>query len=173
MKPVEITITRELPGDARYGDDPIHASSADKGELWPAWIEKAYAKWKGSYNAIDHGGQAALALAALTGSDVSVTPLSRYSGPDTVEHVTSPDEVFQKLRTALTQKKAITADTHRIEHDVAWDTSLVQGHVYSVLRVRQEGDQRFVYVRNPWGRGSRELTLEEFMRWFQFFDAAG
>ena len=52
---------------ARRRPRPIYATSADHREIWPMVVEKAYAKVKGSYEAIGRGGVVAAALETLTG----------------------------------------------------------------------------------------------------------
>lgn len=64
-KPVYIEVDEYLPVE-RGTDDPAYAG--DPGvPLWPAIMEKAYAKWKGGYDVIGEGGDAGAAMAELTG----------------------------------------------------------------------------------------------------------
>ena len=51
---------------ARAPPKPLYAASANRREIWPMVVEKAYAKLHGSYEAIGGGGQIGAALQALT-----------------------------------------------------------------------------------------------------------
>ncbi|MSQ00419.1 MAG: hypothetical protein EXR71_00830 [Myxococcales bacterium] len=66
-KPVYIEVDAYLPTSQGDRADPAYAGDAG-GKLWPAIMEKAYAKWKGGYQAIGQGGYGAQAMAELTGS---------------------------------------------------------------------------------------------------------
>jgi hypothetical protein len=66
-KPVYITVDAFLPTVAGNRNDPAYAGEPG-GKLWPAIMEKAYAKWKGGYDAIGGGGYGAQAMAELTGA---------------------------------------------------------------------------------------------------------
>ncbi len=66
-KPVYIEIDSYLPTVAGNRADPAYAGEPG-GKLWPAIMEKAYAKWKGSYQAIGQGGYGAQSMAEITGA---------------------------------------------------------------------------------------------------------
>ncbi len=66
-KPVYIEVDAYLPTTPGNRADPAYAGDAG-GKLWPAIMEKAYAKWKGGYQAIGQGGYGAQAMAELTGA---------------------------------------------------------------------------------------------------------
>ena len=66
-KPVFIEVDSYLPTTEGSRNDPAYAGDAG-GKLWPAIMEKAYAKWKGGYAAIGDGGYGAKAMGELTGS---------------------------------------------------------------------------------------------------------
>jgi hypothetical protein len=66
-KPVYIEVDSYLPTVAGNRADPAYAG--DPGQnLWPAIMEKAYAKWKGGYQAMGNGGYGAQAMAEITGA---------------------------------------------------------------------------------------------------------
>lgn len=66
-KPVYIEVDAYLPASAGNRADPAYAGDAGA-KLWPAIMEKAYAKWKGGYEAMGNGGYGAQAMAELTGA---------------------------------------------------------------------------------------------------------
>lgn len=66
-KPVYIEVDAYLPTSQGSRNDPAYAGDAG-GKLWPAIMEKAYAKWKGGYEAMGNGGYGAQAMAELTGA---------------------------------------------------------------------------------------------------------
>lgn len=66
-KPVYITVDAFLPTVAGNRADPAYAGEPG-GKLWPAIMEKAYAQWKGGYDAIGNGGYGAQAMAEITGA---------------------------------------------------------------------------------------------------------
>ncbi len=65
-KAVHVEVDEYLPVE-RGTADPAYAG--DPGvPLWPAIMEKAYAKWKGGYDVIGEGGDGGAAMAELTGA---------------------------------------------------------------------------------------------------------
>lgn len=89
---VWVRVSLEFQANARGGFLLTHSRQRDaagKVELWPAVIEKAYAAWKGGYDAIDYGnpGQAMRELLGPKASDsgweftgpVSTHPLLSHS----------------------------------------------------------------------------------------------
>jgi hypothetical protein len=179
---VPITVDRSLPhwteamGDAAGKQAYVTAAKSD--ELWPALVEKAFAQWKGSYEAIGEGGWPAEALAAVTGQQVTTL--------DTTQ--TTPDDLFAQI-TAATQSKQPTvcytypnagheADFAATGTTVQSDGSLLSGvvdsHAYSIFGTSTQDGQRFVTLRNPWGMhepgsdgrddGVFKLPLEQFMK---------
>ena len=62
---VQVTVDDRLPCDAHKV--PLYVRSGNHGELWPALVEKAWAKLAGSYAAL-RGGTLPQALRSLTGS---------------------------------------------------------------------------------------------------------
>src|SRR5262249_37310299 len=63
---IEVHIDRQLPVDQHY--DLLYATKRrNSGALWPELLEKAYAKWKGGYDAIGRGGSPAHVIFSLTG----------------------------------------------------------------------------------------------------------
>jgi hypothetical protein len=149
------TVDADLPHD---GDAPAYAKSTEvvagkaHMELWPSIIEKAYAQWKGSYDAIGHGGIAGDVMTALTGQR-SQGYMTQGPGEN--------DPLWAKMKQASDQKKPMTAGSGNKDDARYKDPKAgVYGwHAYSVLGVEEakEGDKtvRYVVCRNPWGKRRR------------------
>jgi hypothetical protein len=164
MKPVEVTVDGDLPmadgqGPARY------AKGRDGQELWVGILEKAYAEWKGGYEAIGNGGRAGEVMSALTGQKDRWIHLGTRS----------PDSVFEALRQGVEQRTPMAAGTHGKDSGVDYGgTGVYAWHVYSIHGVSEENGERLVELRNPWGRtepgndgkddGIFKMKLEDFMR---------
>ncbi len=134
--PVKVTVDATFP--VRYGG-PEYASARSSQELWPLVFEKAFAAWKGGFDAIE-GGMAATALESLTGVKPEFFPVG--DGVDA-------NQVFKRLQAACGSGAAVVALSK------TWDPSergVVSDHAYSLLGVEERGGQRFVQLRNPWGQ---------------------
>ncbi|MGA9525906.1 MAG: C2 family cysteine protease [Myxococcaceae bacterium] len=160
-KQVEITIDGQLPG--RSGRLYGHGSNAQ--ELWVGLIEKAYAQWKGDYEAIGNGGSPGDVMSAVLGRPESFTWNSGL-----------PDDVrYGELKTALAAGQSIVAATFGEDQSALYTgTGLYASHGYSVHGVSEENGEKFVQLRNPWGQsepsgdgvddGSFRMSLKEFTR---------
>lgn len=115
-------------------------------EMWPLLLEKAYAKSKGSYAAIE-GGRPLQAMIEMTG----------YQG----EAFTGPfsDEQYKNLKHALNKGCLLAAgsrgeDRTRLTGREALRTAIVGGHAYSVLDIKTPHltvqNVRLIKLRNPW-----------------------
>jgi hypothetical protein len=142
--------------------------SRDPEVLWPALLEKAYAKHKGGYEVFVEGGIAGDAMTLLTGR-----PSESHFVADT-----SPAALFAHLRKALHEGRAVVAGTYgtdgfrsatsrqriaetdlrgamRLLRDQGRPsyagTGLYAGHAYTVWAVKEEGGRRYVQLRDPMG----------------------
>lgn len=190
LRPVKIYVTSSIATKEEGGIFGLFANKQaafasasnsndlDKAEIWPIIYEKAYAKFRGSYNDIGQGGQGDEALETITGMQ------SREINPKK----TSDEQTYQFISTAMRNKFPVVASTiqsigpkradGRQEHDL--EDGLVSGHVYTVLGVRREGSAIFVRVRNPWGKngkhegnGEQEVPIEKFKQYFNGLAVAG
>lgn len=109
-------------------------------EEWaPSLIEKAYAAWHGSYEAIGNGGYAGDAIYALTGKR------TRFYTPRS-------SAVVSAIEAAGRGGRAQTACTFSENSGVKYDgTGVYADHCYSLRGVRRDGAKVFVQLRNPWG----------------------
>jgi hypothetical protein len=144
-------------------------NDADKMELWFPILEKAFAKWKGSYDAIGNGGSAAMVMTALTGKMTT----SMSTGYD------SADDMFAAIKRGGEQGRPMAAGTHDDKTRYA-NTGVYADHSYSVLGTEESGGKKFVLLRNPWGEseagsdgkndGYFKLDIAQFMKLYDNVD---
>ena len=134
-----VTVDDDLP---LLGGQPNYAR-VQNGELWPAVMEKAYAKFKGSYGLIGNGGLPGQVAFDLTGETASMRLLA----------LTSEKRTFDRIATALGKSQAVMCATlpDVLRSKDSPVKGLVGGHVYTVTRAYEENGQKFIEVRNPWG----------------------
>jgi hypothetical protein len=141
------------------------ANDPDKMELWYPILEKAFAKWKGSYDKIGNGGSPADAMTALTGKSAS------YYGTD----YTPAEDLFRAIKAAGEKKQPATAGTHD-DKKLYTNTGVYADHAYSVLGAEEQNGKKYILLRNPWGEseagsdgkndGYFKLELAQFMKLF-------
>ena len=108
------------------------------GALWAAVVEKAYAQAHGGYHGID-GGQQTNAFHELF--DVRTRSVKVHAHED--------EAAFAAITAALESGRPVTASTKDKHMKIVGG-----GHAWSVLAVSTNPvtDERFVTVRNPWGK---------------------
>lgn len=142
--------------------------SRDEDELWPALLEKAYAKHKGSYQTFANGGIPGDAMTLLTGKPSAYHVVAERSA----------NQLFNMLRASLHHGHVVVAGTYSTEafrgaasRTRARDahlrgamsflreeprpsytgTSVFAGHAYTVWAVKEEDGRRYVQLREPYG----------------------
>jgi len=166
-KPVSVTVDGDLPSTSP-GSTPYYAHARDSKELWPGLIEKAYAQWKGGYEAIGNGGDPGGMMTALTGKQ----------GTYVANASLTADQVYEKIKTQATASRPMTASTFGEDQEAKYtNTGVHAWHVYTVLGAGEEGGQKYVELRNPWGfseaghdgkdDGIFKLPLADFMNLYQ------
>ena len=162
-----ITLDDAFPCYPRTGQ--LAFSSADRYQLWVPLLEKAMAKAAGSYKALE-GGSVCEGLRRLTG--VPVSELDLATGETTEEA-----DARARTKASAGAGAAGAGDAGLIwmtlvswfeagfmlgascneREDAPIDYKAVglrSNHAYSVLEVVQDGDDRLIRLRNPWGSGS-------------------
>ncbi|XP_047105038.1 calpain-9-like [Schistocerca piceifrons] len=135
------------------GGAPLYASCAGAALFWVCFVEKAYAKLHGSYEALA-GGHALEALVDLTGG--------------VAEKLRSSAALYPLLRDAFARGDLVTCAKKgnwasvSASRPAVTESGLARGHAYTVREVRhvrQAGRRplRMVRVRNPWA-DHREWT---------------
>ncbi len=156
-------------GGLLYGSTNARALDRDVVLWWPI-LEKAFARFKGSYKSLGDGGCADLVLQALLGR-----PARRFfvDGKKDGE----ADRVWGEIDRAFGLRLPVVAGTSSYSPRKYRNTGLVPNHAYSVLSCREIRGSRLVGVRNPWGEdaslpcrprrnGYLELDITEFTRLF-------
>lgn len=162
-EPVEITVTPDVPlnedGEPIFAEFPLAGVDlfGSDYELWPAIIEKAYARYSGNYRDIE-GGQAEDALEAMTGVESESYDMDELS----IEQLADIHEGGG----AITMSSLDDPD----ETDFYSNGELVTGHAYYVTEIDEEAGT--VTIRNPWGYyiDPITLTLDEYR---ENFDRVG
>jgi hypothetical protein len=123
----------------------IYARSADVRELWGPLMEKALASAKSDgFETLDAGGFSDDALELLTGK--------RTESWQTV--FSSKNAIYEIVQDAVRRRKPIVAATGSVlslQTEELAEVGLVDSHAYCILGTEEEGGQRYVVVRNPWG----------------------
>jgi hypothetical protein len=140
-------------------------------EFWPLILEKAFAKWCGSYSALD-GGVSAWAMEAMTGDKVFKFSRDRLGGEWHRYDLVSANNPRDKRDVRMRRKdegysadklfdilweydraEALIAASSEPGNDSTTDAvrGIVQGHAYSVLKIKKVSDFRMIQLRNPWG----------------------
>ncbi|MDP3157347.1 MAG: C2 family cysteine protease [Archangium sp.] len=166
-KDVAVKVDGELYARSYGGPLYGHSSNSSeptKMEMWYPIIEKAYAQWKGSYDAIGNGGSSADVFEDFTGAQGRSTNAAG-----------NPDSVWRTITTALDAKKPVAAGTHDDGGPVNYaNTGVFGDHAYSILGYEKVGADRILIIRNPWGEsepagngandGVFKMKLEEFQK---------
>uniref|UniRef100_A0A182LT86 Calpain catalytic domain-containing protein n=1 Tax=Anopheles culicifacies TaxID=139723 RepID=A0A182LT86_9DIPT len=148
---VEVVIDDRLPTDSN--GKLLFGRSANADEFWSALLEKAYAKFYGSYGALD-GGTAREAMQDLTGG------LTEFYQPKKM--VDREEQLWDILRSGSEMGSlfACNLKSDPTGENVATKEGLLRGHSYSITKVHtivglvSDADHiRLLRVRNPWGTG--------------------
>ena len=157
---VKVTVDGDLAqgaaGNTRY------AKSRTGNELWVGLMEKAFAQWKGGYEAIGNGGTAGSVISAVTGKSASWTTTA-----------SNLNAVYEQVKTGTANHKPMAAPTHGTTSGVDYNgTGVYANHMYPVLGATEEAGQKYIQLRNPWGRsehgsdgkddGIFKMKLEDF-----------
>ena len=171
-----ITVDDYIP--VRKGTKQTMYMRPHNNEIWPLIMEKAMAKFLGSYAAMD-GGFGTWATHTLTGDNVFllkrrendawrrhdmkfINPKDKNYKKDRIYHDEVKEDIINdKLFNILQQydrSRSLIAVSKMEKGGESKDetTGLVNGHLFSVISVRTAGGkfgmggQKFVKVRNPW-----------------------
>lgn len=142
-QPNYVEVDSQLYGETTLGGfSALYGRSTTQGELWPAIMEKAYAQWKGGYEAIGQGGSAPDVIRAITGKTSTVTQTQG----------TSTDALWSTIHSGDRAGVPMVASTYGDGKKKYDDSGVYGSHVYSILGTEERDGQRYVVLRNPWAR---------------------
>lgn len=171
FRPQKVTVDGDLY--VRFGvDEPVYGAAGTGSrapaemELWYALLEKAYAQFRGGYQAFEDttAENAETMLQALTG-------LPTWQLPN-VDSAT----VWETIRAAVDEERPMIGYT--TTGPKYFNTGLITDHGYSVLGYTERDGRRFVKLSNPWRtsapfgfageskNGTFEYPFEKFMELF-------
>jgi hypothetical protein len=118
-------------------------------ELWPMILEKAYAKFYGSYENIE-AGKVQYALADLTGGQ-----------PEQIKLETVSDNLNAFWTRIMAYFKAgylmgAGSPEHEMGDRAVSENGIVQGHAYSILQLTEYEGEKLIQIRNPHGTQGAE-----------------
>ena len=135
----------------RDGFAPAFVQSRAKNNLWGMLIEKAYAKFYGSYESIE-GGVVHIGLAELTGGAAEFVDMEDDEGRAAVQD----GSLWKKLLKYRIAGYLMGAGSPAGKDTDISNLGIVQGHAYSILDVAEvddrNGSHELVCLRNPWGQ---------------------
>ncbi|CBY13662.1 unnamed protein product [Oikopleura dioica] len=147
---IDVIIDDDLPTRKR-------ARPSDTGEWWVPLVEKAYAKFSGSYEKIQ-GGNTCWALQELSGGiTVELKNLSKGNAQQAAENAAARGISLFKVFYHIQNRALIcTSNLGDGGNDVITN-GLVHGHAYSLLRIdyvmKNDGETvKLVKIRNPWAQ---------------------
>eukprot|EP00240_Pyramimonas_obovata_P005155 CAMPEP_0118945620 /NCGR_PEP_ID=MMETSP1169-20130426/42643_1 /TAXON_ID=36882 /ORGANISM="Pyramimonas obovata, Strain CCMP722" /LENGTH=425 /DNA_ID=CAMNT_0006891379 /DNA_START=199 /DNA_END=1477 /DNA_ORIENTATION=+ len=164
-----VTIDDRIP--VEKGTNKAAFSKPNGNEMWVILLEKAFAKFCGSYANLD-GGHTVWAWQAMTGDhvfffkflpdtkkwarmDISY-PTKRHNKREVgfvqTEEQYDEKKIWEMIKRYDARKSvlaaSITGAGGEVKHD---NVGLVSGHAYSILKVREVKDFKLIKLRNPWG----------------------
>eukprot|EP01062_Namystynia_karyoxenos_P069323 TRINITY_DN64837_c0_g1_i1.p1 TRINITY_DN64837_c0_g1~~TRINITY_DN64837_c0_g1_i1.p1 ORF type:complete len:1591 (+),score=580.01 TRINITY_DN64837_c0_g1_i1:76-4848(+) len=143
-----VTVDDMIPVDA--SNQFVFAASPDSDELWPAILEKAYAKMHGSYEALEGAGDAAHALQDFTAGQVDRMDLISEAAKELLRS----GVLWERLRAALRNRWLVGVQlltSRGTRHDEKRGMGIQPEHLYGVLELRDVLGRRLVRLRDPWG----------------------
>jgi len=130
----------------------IFSNSKDPNEFWPALLEKAYAKYMGSYEKLDGGCPLTAALHFIDGFG-EFFKTSDYKSNDKIQ------ELFEDLNAVTGKSSIVTCSSYSIreaEGETASKLGILPSHAYTVMGLNQFeiGGKTIQLIRiyNPWGK---------------------
>lgn len=179
-QPQDVTVDGKLyvrsSGTPLYGEAADSPDTPEKMEMWYPIIEKAYAQWKGGYDAIGKGGQPGVLMSEALGTSSDETYLPSAKA----------DTVWQTVKSAVDAKRPAAAVTFGDDKSALYtNTGVYADHTYSIVGTKEENGKRFVTLRNPWGEsvpsgegdgkddGVFNMPLADFMKLYEAFSVAG
>ena len=162
---VNVTVDNYVPcdGDSNNSASPLFARSGNGGEMWPALLEKAYAKLHHTYYALEHGNICE-AFVDLTGgycttlvwTDAKKQDMNALNRlwSDLRERVVGPSSEHCIVSACTTDKEVHEQEASAAGSDGTGRNGILNGLAYIVLDLREVSNGlRLVRLSCPWNTG--------------------
>jgi len=140
---------RDMRGKKRLAA-PAFCTSGTRNELWPMYLEKAYARYFGSYSAIV-GGLVHTALVDLTGQTGFCVDMRSEEAKTDIRS----GALFKRILGYHNAGYLMGCGSNSGSDSNTSAQGIVQGHAYSILNIVEASDQhgthQLIRARNPWG----------------------
>lgn len=165
---VNVEIDDYIPCDRKIWEDTrkvVPAFAQADGQLWVQLMEKAFAKFCGSYANLE-GGWTSWGMRAMTGDlgrRFKALPSGKWQRLDLLNVADATDK---KKAGFYSNPEEIEADElfkimfkyYRLQSvlccsGASGKVGLVSGHAYAILDILQVGSHCLLRIRNPWGHG--------------------
>lgn len=131
----------------RHGASLLYAKSGSQDEMWVPLIEKAYAKFYGSFAHLERGWTRE-AMEDLTGG-VATAFITK--------DILDKDRFWREELVKANKDRLFACSFNGFGSGEGGGTFTVDGlhgdHAYAILRAVECRGKRFVVLRNPWGKG--------------------
>ena len=148
-----VLIDTLMPFSSKLGKLRFSRPSLPTYSPWFCLVEKAYAKLYESYSNIEKG-----LLCEAIHTLIGYEPIYKYINSLQQKEKVDKMPLFERLLKYQNQGALLGASINMKYHDnnvtqrELRSKNLIKNHTYTVLKVTQCGDKRFVCLRNPWGR---------------------
>jgi hypothetical protein len=169
---------------AKWTSESVGATDANGQSIWASIFERAYAKFRGSYDVIGNGGFHGTALSRITNKainyiDWNPSNLTEKATPKTITPVPTNEvgffigpgnpietaQVFDRIKATLDGGNYVVAGTKGDGKDTQtlYDGVLYQSHAYSIHNAYEKDGQKLILLRNPHGvdNGSSVMAKED------------
>lgn len=162
-----LEINNKLPQES--GTYKYSYTRENPDQEWFALLEKAYATWKGSYEAIGGGGYPDVALAELTGrTPTTVSTEIKYFKSEAMRANTLLG-IFEKAD--RNNWKVVVSTRGQGELQDPQNPDVYSGHAYSYHGYNHV--THLIKLRNPWGEGSNpegffNISVPDFLKYYDY-----
>ena len=143
---VPVTVDTYIPFKSEERPSMVRPTSRDV-PWWPTMVEKAFAKYAGSYSAID-GGNAHIALYRMVGG----WPISYMMNTMEMQEKIRNGSLWKMLLSLHREGHFICCGSLQGPHNMQTKKGIALGHAFAVLRVVEVAGNQLLQLRNTWGR---------------------
>lgn len=142
----------------------------DPNEMWFPLVEKAYAQWKGGYDAIGNGGWPEVALSEITGRQGKTIYTEARLFKSASIQKDSILGFFEKADRNKYKVVCATQGSGEKDFEDPKNPDVYSGHAYSYHGYNHV--THMIRLRNPWGQGSHpegffDISVPDFLKYYE------